>query len=56
MPNPLAIAIRWRAHAAASLVNAETTHDEKTRQVHLDIARHFLSLAEQEINQVKRRG
>ncbi len=56
MPSPLARAARWRAHAAASLANAEAASGEKTRQVHLDIAKHFLSLAEHEINAVKRRA
>jgi hypothetical protein len=56
MPNPIARAARWRAHAAASLANAEATSDEKTRQVLLDIAKHFLSLAEHEITEVKGRG
>ena len=56
MSNPIARAARWRAHAAASLANAEATRDEKTRQVHLDIAKHFLSLAEHEITEVKRRA
>ena len=56
MPNPIARATRWRAHAAASLAHAEAAKDEKTRQVHLDIANHFLSLADHEINEVKRRA
>ncbi len=54
MPNSVARAARWRAHAAASLANAEATHDEKTRQVHLEIAKHFLLLAEEEISNLKR--
>ncbi len=56
MPNPRIRAARWRAHAATSLANAEAANDEKTRQIHLDIAKHFLSLAEHEINAVKRRA
>ncbi len=56
MTNPVERAARWRAHAAASLANAEAANDEKTRQVHLDIANHFLSLAEHEITEVKQRA
>ncbi len=56
MPNPIARAARWRAYAAASLANGEAAKDEKTRQVHLDIAKHFLSMAGQEVNEVKRRA
>jgi hypothetical protein len=53
MPNPVARAARWRAHAAASLASAEATLDEKTRDVHLAIAKHFLSLAEDAIKEAK---
>ena len=42
---------RFRAHAATSLANAESASDETTRRAHLAIARHFYSLAEQEISQ-----
>ncbi len=55
MANPIARAARWCAYAAASLANGEAAKDEKTRQVHLDIAKHFLSMAEQEIDEVKER-
>lgn len=42
---------RFRAHAAVSLANAEAAGDEATRRAHLAVARHFYSLAEQEISQ-----
>jgi hypothetical protein len=44
-------ASRFRAHAANSLANAEAASDEATRSAHLVVARHFCSLAEQEISQ-----
>jgi hypothetical protein len=47
---PLTKAAHYRAYAAASLANAED--DKKNRNVHLAIARHFYSLAEDEIGQV----
>ena len=42
---------RFRAHAAASLANAEAAGDEATCRAHLTVAKHFYSLAEQEIRQ-----
>ncbi len=53
MPNAVARAVRWRRHAVESLANAEATQDERTRDVHLSIAKHFLSLAEDAIKEVK---
>ncbi len=51
MPNFLKRADRFRAHAATSLANAEAADDAATRRAHLAVARHFYSLAEQEISQ-----
>jgi hypothetical protein len=51
MPTPLKRAARYRAHAAASLANAEAAIDISTRNAHLAIARHFYSLAEEAISQ-----
>jgi hypothetical protein len=50
MPDFLKRAARFRAHAATSLANAEAAGDEASRRAHLAIARHFYSLAEQEIS------
>jgi hypothetical protein len=44
-------AARFRAHASASLANGEAAGDEATRRAHLAVARHFYSLAEQELSQ-----
>jgi hypothetical protein len=44
---PLTKAAHYRTYAATSLANAES--DKKNRNVHLAIARHFYSLAEDEI-------
>ena len=51
-------AARYRAHAVASLANAEAAGDETTRRAHLAIAKHFYALAEEELSQreVRRRG
>ena len=46
MPNFLKQADRFRAHAAASLANAEAAGDAATRRAHLAVARHFYLLAE----------
>jgi hypothetical protein len=46
----LAKAAHYRAYAAASLANAEAAVDRTTRDVHLTIAQHFYSLAEDEIS------
>jgi hypothetical protein len=51
MPTPLKRAARYRAHAAASLANAEAAIDISARKTHLAIARHFCSLAEEAISQ-----
>ena len=51
MPTPLKRAARYRAHAAASLANAEAAIDINARNTHLAIARHFYSLAEEAISQ-----
>jgi hypothetical protein len=51
MPTPLKRAARYRAHAAASLANAEAAADASARRTHLAIARHFYSLAEEAIGQ-----
>jgi hypothetical protein len=51
MPTPLKRAARYRAHAAASLANAEAAADANARRTHLAIARHFYSLAEEAIGQ-----
>jgi hypothetical protein len=51
MPTPLKRAARYRAHAAASLANAEAAADANARRTHLTIARHFYSLAEEAIGQ-----
>ena len=58
MPDFLKRATRFRAHAATSLANAEAAGDEATRRAHLAVARHFYSLAEEEISQceAKRSG
>jgi hypothetical protein len=50
MFSPLTKAADYRAYAAASLANAEA--DKKNRNVHMAIARHFYSLAEDEIGRV----
>jgi hypothetical protein len=50
MPDFLKRATRFRAHAATSLANAEAAGDEASRRAHLAIARHFYSLAEEEIS------
>ena len=50
MFSPLTKAAHYRAYAASSLANAEA--DKKNRSVHLAIARHFYSLAEDEIGRV----
>ena len=47
MPTPLKRAARYRAHAAASLANAEAAIEISARNAHLAIARHFYSLAEE---------
>ena len=52
MPTPLKRAARYRAHAAASLANAEAAIDIGARNTHLAIARHFYSLAEEAISQL----
>ena len=46
---PLTKAAHYRAYAAASLANAEAAKDKPVREVHLAIARHFYSIAEDEI-------
>ena len=46
---PLTKAVDYRAYAAASLTNAEAAKDKPAREVHFAIARHFYSLAEDEI-------
>ena len=51
---PLAQAAHYRAYAATSLGNAETTRDKAVREVHLAIARHFCALAENEIGRLER--
>jgi hypothetical protein len=51
MPTPLKRAARYRAHAAASLANAEAAIDISARNSHLAIARHFYSLAEEAMSQ-----
>jgi hypothetical protein len=51
MPTPLKRAARYRAHAAASLANAEAAADASARRVHLAIARHFYALAEEAIGE-----
>jgi hypothetical protein len=51
MPYFLKRASRFRAHAAASLANAEAASDVATLRAHLAMARHFYALAEQEISQ-----
>jgi hypothetical protein len=51
MPTHLKKAARYRAHAAASVANAEAAVDNATRHAHLAIARHFYLLAEEEIGQ-----
>ncbi len=43
-------AANYRAYAAASLANAEAAIDRTTRDVHLAIAQHFYSLAEDEMS------
>jgi hypothetical protein len=44
-------AARYRAHAVASLANAEAAGDETTRRAHLAVAKHFYALAEEELSQ-----
>ena len=51
MPTPLKKAIRYQAHAAACLANAEAAPDEATRHAHLAVAEHFYRLAEEQIGQ-----
>ena len=46
---PLTKAAHYQAYAAASLANAEAAKNKPVREVHLAIARHFYSLAEDEI-------
>ena len=55
---PLTKAAHYRAYAAASLANAEAAKDKPVREVHLAIAQHFYSLAEDEIglHEEKRRS
>jgi hypothetical protein len=47
---PLTKAAHYQAYAAASLANAKAAKDKPVREVHLAIARHFYSLAEDEID------
>ena len=49
---PLTKAAHYRAYAATSVANAETALDRTTRDVHLAIARHFYSLAQDEIGRL----
>ena len=49
---PLTKASAYRAYAAASLANAESAIDSKSRDVHLAIAEHFYLLAEDEISRL----
>jgi hypothetical protein len=51
MPTPLKRAARFRAHAVTCLTNAEAAQDDTTRRAHLAVAKHFYSMAEQEIRQ-----
>jgi hypothetical protein len=50
---PLTKAARYRAYAAASLVNAEKAVDKSKRDVHSAVARHFYRLAEEEIGRLE---
>jgi hypothetical protein len=52
MSPSLTNATHYRAYAAASVANAETAVDGTTRHVHLAIARHFYSLAQDEIGRL----
>ena len=51
MPAHLKRATRYRAHAVTCLANAEAARDDATRRAHLAVAKHFYSLAEDEISQ-----
>jgi hypothetical protein len=53
---PLTKAAHYRAYAAASLANAQEAVDKAKRDVHLAIARHFYSLAEEEIGRLEPKG
>ena len=52
---PSTKAAHYRAYAAASLANAEKAVDKAKRDVHLAIARHFYTLAEEEIGHLEAR-
>jgi hypothetical protein len=52
-PSSLERAAHYCACAAASLANAEAAVDEKTCEAHMAIAKHYYSLADEEIRQLE---
>jgi hypothetical protein len=54
-PSSLTRAAHYCACAAASLANAQAAVDEKMCEVHMVIAKHYYSLAEEEIRYLEAR-